>query len=861
MGLTKQVHVYAIGTDAFYNEEEKIVHKRLLKMYNLRKKIKLRLNTKKEKLPIYFKDEKWKYTLVNKIIAREKEKLVILLNNKLDDSSPRELNPEVLKDKNIISLFESSLTRALNLQTDELTETIMIVNVFFFQVFESIVKNGFLYNGEKYVFLTSSAGQIRQKKGVFIKESEYAKVQKRMMCGLDEQKINALGGININKFCAYLALNNSATDEWENFDIRKAIVVEDFETCFESEVDYIDYVTYKIERKKMPVEIPCTDGWGIVDGEATRQVRCPWIKGLLTNFPLQKYLKEECTPEQWVVTDIWGTKHNVVEEDIKYIFCKSQMKLSKFYANWEEYCENFEKYGCTANYCNIEEEAVSNTRINYQMLQQLVNVTDEEINNLTKKTCEDIQNIGEDFQTTMRLLGATEYNHNPSWFQQCLMIYPELMRDPYCRQILKDTKKSLVKQAKGGRIRVNGKYLFVAPNPLAFCDFLFKGIQTPKEDLSANEVYTNQFPNNAELALLRSPSLGKEWGIRINKRNERLDKWLGNTNCIYTSSYDTISKLLSFDCDGDKLLVLQDKNLVSMGKRLMKNVVPLYYEMKKAQPSILNADNIYKGISLAFTAGNIGPSSNLITIVKNNNEANRDEADKVIKWLTMEVNFLIDGAKTLFFLTRPKEVDKIIKKHTKGKLPYFFIYAKDKDIKQVELPNDSTMNRISKSIPDSRLKFNKSISKFDYRMLMNHNCEFSISSDNAVIKAYDYWNARLTTFSEDDNNLKDQDLMKYKQLRQKIINDSQENLEYITNTLVAYLYTVRQTSAKKSLWACFGDVILKNLKENLVGAGKICPICGKRFKQKRITQLYCSDKCYEKGHKIDMKNKYFSTRK
>ena len=35
--------------------------------------------------------------------------------------------------------------------------------------------------------------------------------------------------MNINKYLAYLALCNSGTDRWENFNIDKSIVVKDFE--------------------------------------------------------------------------------------------------------------------------------------------------------------------------------------------------------------------------------------------------------------------------------------------------------------------------------------------------------------------------------------------------------------------------------------------------------------------------------------------------------------------------------------------------------------------------------------------------------------------------------------------------------
>ena len=68
------------------------------------------------------------------------------------------------------------------------------------------------------------------------------------------------------------------------------------------------------------------------------------------------------------------------------------------------------------------------------------------------------------------------------------------------------------------------------------------------------------------------------------------------------------------------------------------------------------------------------------------------------------------------------------------------------------------------------------------------------------------------------------------------------------NTLVAYLYTVQKTGTKKILWACFGDVIVANLKDNV--SGKVCPICGRRFEPKRGNQdVYCSDECYAEGNR------------
>lgn len=826
MSLTKQCHLYAVATDAFYNQEEQKINNKLLKLYRLKNNTKYQSTKESSK----------------RLVKKYKKQLTEMLNESLKCFYPRVLNIEALKDKSIISLFESALTRMLKIQTNELTTEIVIINVFYFQIFESIVKNGFLLNGEKYIFLTASAGQIRTKRAVFIKESSYEKIKNKLMCGLTVEDINEQGGINPNKYLAYLALSNSATEVWEDFDIDKSIVVDDFETMVEGEVDFIDEVTYEITRKKDNVKIPHMDGCGIMLDGPTRMVRLPWVKGLLVQFPFDTFIKEKCPNDECVVTDIYGQKHNIIGEGIKYIFTKSQFKLYKYFHSWNCYKERFKNNECEACYCNIEEDFIPKSRINYQMLQTLSDMKDEEIEKLTKQSIEEIQSIGNDYQTTMRLLGATDYNKNPSWFQEALMIYPELFRDPYCRDILKQTKQSLVKQAKGGRLRVNGKYLFLSPDLYAFCEWLFLGEQNPKGLLEDGEVYTTEFKNGDELACLRSPHLYREWPIKQNKRNEELDKWFGMTKCIYTSCHDLITRYVMADVDGDKLLVIKDRLLTKIAKRNMQDIVPLAYNLKKAKAELLSGESMYRGMALAYTGGNIGPISNNITKVWNSGEIGEEQLN-VVKWLTYTNNQVIDYAKTLWLADPPKKIKNIIKSYTKAKVPDFFIYAKDKELHQVEQPNNSTMNRIAASIPDSKLIFSKSISKFDYRMLMNLDCDFSISADSQVVKSYDYWNARINEF-EDDKAVKNQDMYKYRNLRKKVLEETNKDIDYIVNTLVAYLYTVRKTSAKKGLWDSFGDIIIENLKNNLKDKGKVCQSCGKRFKPKRITQNYCSEECY-----------------
>ena len=307
-------------------------------------------------------------------------------------------------------------------------------------------------------------------------------------------------------------------------------------------------------------------------------------------------------------------------------------------------------------------------------------------------------------------------------------------------------------------------------------------------------------------------------------------------------------------CDGDKSLVLKDKTITKIAKRNMNGIVPLAYELKKAKGGELNSDALYNGMIKAYTTGNIGPISNNITKIWNHSKITQKEID-VVKWLCFENNAVIDCAKTGWLPTRPAEIDKIIKSYTKAKVPYFFQFAKDKEPGQTERPNESAMNRLSTYIPDKRISYCKIIGKFDYRKLMNLDCGFDIREDSLIIERYEYYNQNKDKiFNIDDGKyLNQMDCYLPKYVRDKIIEETRYDLDYITNTLVVYFYTIKKSSNKELLWSSFGDVIVENLKKNV--KGKICPICGKRFEPNNNRQLTCSEECGEKLNIIKQRDR------
>lgn len=776
-----------------------------------------------------------------------KEKLLTLLSNKVAQNELtagndhiRTIKEESLNDSNIISIFDSALSRIIGIKQDELTDALIVVQVYYFDVFKDISFYGFTYKGAKYKYFTSSAGQIRQKKAVFIKESIWNKIEKIVMCGLTIDKINSKGGNNVNKHLAYMALTNSATDEWQEFDIDKSIVVDDFETNVYGTFDFVDETDYSITRKTDYVPIPHTDGAGmILPSVSTKNFmfRAPWIKGLLGVFDFRRFIEvNDCSP---AITDVYGKVHNIIEEDIQIIFTKSQFKMWKYYDSWDEYKKYFKKYHCSAGKCNVEEDRIKNAKINYQMLQTLTNITDEEIDLLTQKSSERINNVCNSKETMMDILGITPYNTHMTPFQKAVKLYPPLLSDTYAKDVIREVKNSLLKKYRSGKLEVNGKYTFLLPDFYAACEHWFKHDENPKGLLNDKEVFCWLFHRHDKIDCLRSPHLYKEHAIRFNIANEafgeRVDQireWF-ITNAVYTSTHDLISKILQFDVDGDKSLVVADKDFVRIAERNMNDIVPLYYNMRKAAPTELNNKTIYAGLNKAFTSGNIGLYSNDISKIWNHDvfvdgsDEEKQEALNVIKLLCMENNFAIDTAKTLYMPERAEWFNSVVAKYTNCKLPAFFEYAKDKENSQVMKRNNSFVNKIFDRIPNKPINTRGlKLGQIDYQMMMSN--PKAICSKE-VSDLYDKLNRQYRYMI----NLKDeyQDNLRYAacKIREEFSKFGYSD-ETITDMLVEYLYG-RDKRYKQLLWFCYGQYTVNNIEENLKD----------RKEFKRIKYVQCID--------------------
>ncbi|MGE7840744.1 hypothetical protein ACQKNX_08125 [Lysinibacillus sp. NPDC093712] len=875
--LEKQVYIYSIGTECFYTDAEYKIHKRLLKCHMLKKRIKTEIdkcndnkniinkelnelrekNDSLEKVPELYVYEKLlkmrlkelrkRSKVVNDHIKLNKEKLKNGFGN---FKGVRELNNDTLNNNKKIGMFDSALTRTIGMKVNELSTDLFVIRAFYFEILNNIINDGFIYNGEKYIYFSSSAGQIRTKKAVFIKESLWDSHEGALTCGLSIKEINDKGGCNVNKLLAYKALTASASVKWYDFDIDKTIVVPDLETSVNALFDYIDRNTYEITRKMRSVTIEHTDGCGMILPKKSKKsfmVRLPYVKGLLVPFPFDDFVKEDNRNTK--VKDIYGKVWDIIEDDIQVIFTKSQFKMKSYYDDWDDYKKRFKDNKCQAVKLN-EEDIGENATLNYQMLQTLTDITDKELKVLVEPTVKDILSIGEDKDTMLRVLGATKNNKRKNYYQESLMLYPEMLNDEHSKKIIKDKKKSMVNDARAGKLRINGKYIYLVPDLYAFCERLFLGIENPKGLLSNENVYCNVY-EEGKVDILRSPHLYKEHCIRNVVKNEEMKKWFV-TSGIYTSIHDPISKILQFDNDGDKALVIQDDFFVDIAERNMDEIVPLYYEMESANPQDINNENIYDSLILAFKA-NIGEVSNNITKIFNSSTS----IDlTVVKWLTAENNYIIDFAKTLYMPKRPKEVEDRILNSIKGKVPYFFMEAKKKEKINVEAINSSTVNRLRKVIPNRNIKFESVAGIFDYKLLMSKDIEYVNRKIVCTYRKLD----RSKKWLIRDSNMKDRNeglLYVYKYIKDEL-SKIEKDENKIANVLVKELYYNSNSPNKDTLWNCYGNILLDNIRENLKGT-KQCESCGIRIVLVNNKVKYC-DQCAKEINKDKTKKRMRNSR-
>ena len=772
-----------------------------------------------------------------------------------------------------IVIFENEITRRCDKRDDDLPliKEMMIIRCksdLMSGILRQIVENGIVIDDTEYIFYTSSTGQMKECEITIVSKKFWETNQESLMCGLSTNIINESGGINTGKFLSALALNMSNSVEIAcDVNIDDVIIVPDFKTVICDEVNYLDVDKLTISQQKKNIEIEHMDGAGIfMPGTlpCSCQIRGGWLKGAVFPFDFHAFIKEnKGNLSKKNMIDAWG---NPLTEDeflkAKVILTDSQLKMRKYYKSLKDYRKKFKQSSCKITINNVAhstdiENITPEVRVAYQPLQTIprLNIDDKAIKRLTEKTISYINGAKTDTKMALKLMGIDEAfinKCNPLF--KAISKYPKMLNDIHVKKIMKNALKAERKKAMGGKIILNGIWSYVCPDLYAFCEWLFCGEENPKGLVKKGYIYNQYYFNKddiKEVCCIRYPHLSDcEHAIRKVEKSDKCMEWFSGTDMV-VSCHDLISKVLQCDWDGDHICVIHDKAFLDV---LDKNKLPLYYEMEKAQPSEINTNNIIDCLYRSFTNENIGFVSNAITKILNRQE----EPDiNFIRILCAYNNYVIDYFKTQKSMDLKNYKEKYIQlKDNSEKLPYFFIYAKNKKRKNCDpYSEESIINRISKYIAnatkDGITKYMQGDNmEFNPKMLMSCSDKIDRSSEEynnlrmllseLKIRSKKRYAVLLKSIKIDLNVKISSDLLFYYDCRKQIgsiINDMDKAVDYLID--IEYYQPENSKDNKNILWGCYGEILYNNL---LLNIGKIQ---NDKTKCKRNDKTKCKRKAYQ----------------
>ena len=761
------------------------------------------------------------------------------------DRNPIDLSETENSDKQI-ALFESEMVRYTNESIDDFPLIMEIVYMKIAHqtiVFDQILKRGLMIEDKKYIVFTSTTNQMKDSEFVLIQEDFYNENKNKFMCGLTDEIINKKGGCNRGKYLAYkgLPLSTSIIPEGYEIDIDKCLVVPDFKTTINEEVECIDIdhdnrEFIGIERRKEDIEIPQTDGAGMfLPGvlSASAQIRCAHLKGAIFPFDFRKFLEQdevEGVKPNPVIPDAWGKPHDVIKEDIQVFFTASQLKMWKYYDSWNDYKKAFKENDMRIainKFADTEPKGYAKT--SYQFIQTLSSekLTDEKIEKLCADTIEYLDKLKSDLNTMIKAVSKED-----DYISLALGQYNELVYDEYIQNKLEGKFKSERNDARGNKLILKDSlYSYICPDLYAFCTWLFCGIKNPKGIIPRDYVYNSFFNDKPyeKVDCLRSPHLYVEHGIRNLVKDEILDKckeWFNDYDTI-VSSHDLLCRLLMFDVDGDEILLTPNQAIIDC---VPDDIVPLYYIPFEPTKSEINNEAIYEAIVSCMDNTQIGDISNVMT--KNYNNPDTDmELNKVMCCYN---NLSIDYPKTQNIVKLGIYESKYNKLKSE-KSPYIFIYAKGKSKDSCKKLGKSNTDRICKYIhentgnkkyewKDSEKKFNPSIlfnnenpvnidqkkykqlEKIMFTLRMKE--QILVRSINDAIKEM----SKSEGWKEKDNKY---DVFYHicEKMIMSIFDSREEAGEYLLD--MEYLRRENEHKSKNILWNCFGDLIYDNICNNL----------------------------------------------
>ena len=485
---------------------------------------------------------------------------------------------------------------------------------------------GFKINGIPYKRMLGTAGGIKMSTIVFVSVRLYDELNKRVNNGRDMSK-----AFNPAKLEAYKALTCSASHPVSmpnGIAVVKDCETEFFDTVIHLENGPGDEEPIMSDPVYEKIKIDASDGFGLMLPSLAERwsqelglkktvagfnTRCSFEKGMVFTFDFLDFADK--VAGSYIIKDVWG--YDIDLRNVELILTESMLKLWDSYGSCDEYMRNCRENKYTfAVTKNTPIRLESERSLNYQFIQSF-NLDDNDIQELVSNSMNQIEDVlGGDWRKTLLFMCGMDIDEyeavsTDNYVAKAIMVYPEIMNDPYIQDCVYKQVRGRIKEAKTGVLNVHGNYSIASGDPYSLCQSMF-GLEVTGL-LKAGEIYNAYWRDSGsgEVVCFRAPMSCHENIRKLNVADSlSANYWYRymDTCTIFNSWDNSMASLNGMDFDGDLVMLTDNPVLLRKYRRL-----PALICAQSSAQKIIPTDDDFVKSNISGFGNDIGKITNRIT--------------------------------------------------------------------------------------------------------------------------------------------------------------------------------------------------------------------------------------------------------
>lgn len=562
-----------------------------------------------------------------------------------------------------------------------------------------LYSNGFMCNGEKYIRFKRSSGSSRVGKCLFIREDLYARMHKWELCGLDIKENDTT---DLAAFESYISLTLSSIIDTVQIEKENILVIDDYISAFNDnvvETKDVDGLLTTSEVNK-EIENDIWDGQSIGDVSLFGKYRQYGMILLRNRF--FKTACFNCNIQEWFadngitsIEQLNGVTYAKDIKDIKLITTRNNIKYLKF-GTLNQWLDTLDptfgivKHEKPQHYYNGRM-----VQVHYQLLNSL-QLTKQEVANLIKPETDHLKLMKNDtavFRHHLKLTNKPYKNISISTQNeiifQLLSLNDKFYQTRMCRNFMSKLFTSYKNRLRRGHILVNGTYATLFSNPMEMLQMSI-GKFNGESSIKRKHVVNSFFDAGETIVGSRSPhiSFSNVWVNKVQSHDD-IKKYFNLTKeiiCINNIKENNFNQLSGADCDGDTVLITNNKILTEAAVR-NDGAFKIPTDAVSAIKVKRKYNNVDKAsLDIKTSVNLIGEIINMSQILNSvywhilNTKGKCDMLDDIymdICTLDIMSRIEIDSAKKEFYVNNSKELDIIRSKYVDvlqdiGGMPHFF---------------------------------------------------------------------------------------------------------------------------------------------------------------------------------------------